>query len=86
MQDFTVYTKDAKREATCPACRWNQRADEWPADQSPPDRHTCRQPPATPRAVVNERTRAAEQVLTERELGIRKVRVAEINASAHRRG
>jgi hypothetical protein len=83
--DLNVYTRHRQREATCPACRWNQRAEEWPADQPPPDRHTCRTPPTTPQDVVNDRARAADRVLLDRELSIRKTRLAELNASARRR-
>jgi hypothetical protein len=71
--DLEIHTRRPEREATCRACQWT-----WLEQEGPPD-HSCRTPPTTPRTTLQNRARAADRVLRDRELGIRAARLAEIN-------
>jgi hypothetical protein len=80
--NLTVYTRNRAAEGRCRACRAQQpsaRDDDDTIAEAMPE-HTCRRPPAVPRAVRAARVQAAAEVFTERELAIRRQRLAEINA------
>jgi hypothetical protein len=84
--DLTVYTRNRAAEARCPACQVHNLASRaaWPEDddtipEALPD-HTCRRPPAVPQTVRAARVRAAHETFTERELRIRRERLADINS------
>lgn len=72
---MTFLTRRPERERDCPRCRYDPTdpAAAWP----PPD-HTCRTAPATPLATLAARARASTEVVTERELRIRKERLADL--------
>jgi hypothetical protein len=71
--DLEIYTDRPERQRSCAACNWT-----WLEEGSPPP-HSCRTAPATPRTTLAERARVANRVLLDRELEIRKTRLAEIN-------
>jgi hypothetical protein len=72
--DYSIWTARPERERTCRACNWS-----W-LDESDPGEHSCRTKPNVPRATLAERARAANRVLLNRELEIRRTRLAEIHA------
>lgn len=74
--DLDIYTRRPEREHDCPVCR-GQRADHWLTGEDPAD-HTCRTPPTTPRTTIEAQLRAAERVFADRELEIRKTRLADL--------
>jgi hypothetical protein len=75
VENLEVWTRRPERERSCRACRaW----DDGTPTQDVPD-HSCRTPPATPRTTLQNRARAADRVLRDRELSIRATRLAEIN-------
>ena len=75
--DLTIRTRDAAALARCRACRSLDDPDApWPSDLE----HTCRRPPAAPAAQLQERARRHQATLTDRELRIRRERLADLNA------
>jgi hypothetical protein len=74
--DLTIYTRRPEREAACDGCKAHSRGTY----TAEPPQHTCRRAPAVPQSTRDARARAANAVLTERELEIRRMRLAEINA------
>jgi hypothetical protein len=73
--DLDIHTRRPERERDCRACQWDD-----PLSVDGPPEHSCRTPPATPRAVLQERARAAGDVIRDRELEIRRQRLADIHA------
>jgi rubredoxin len=70
--DLDVHTRRPERERACRACQWS-----WLEQEGPPD-HSCRTPPTTPRATIEAQLRAAERVFADREVEIRKTRLADL--------
>jgi hypothetical protein len=81
-QDLTIYTRRPAREKNCPACRYHNRT-RWAGDdailEDVPD-HTCRSAPAVPQSTLDARVRAAAEVHLDRELRIRRERLADLFA------
>jgi hypothetical protein len=69
--DLEIWTSRPEREHACPACRARR-------DGRVGNDHTCRTPPATPRAERAAQARADDRVLADYEGSIRAVRLAEI--------
>jgi hypothetical protein len=72
--DLNIYNRRPTRRGPCPACK--QHADVGMLDADTV--HTCRSAPATPRATRDAQLAAADRVLADRELEIRRQRLAEI--------
>jgi hypothetical protein len=82
-QDLTIYTRRPEREQHCPACQFSSRTRWLDDDDAIPEElpaHTCRARPATPRDAIAADQHAAAQVHLERELRIRRERIADLFA------
>jgi hypothetical protein len=81
--DLTIYTRQPAREKSCPACQFSSRTRWLDDDDAFPEdlpAHTCRTRPALPRDAIAADQHAAAQVRLERELRIRRERLADITA------
>lgn len=70
--NLEIATARPEQAHACKACRW-----DWLSEGEPPA-HTCRTPPSAPQATLAERARVSASILCDRELRIRRERLAEL--------